>query len=52
VFRSNSEVRTRVEMMQKEDVVLLLPPEKPLHVLRHFMVWCRMYNVNFGDFSI
>ena len=37
----------------KEDVVLMLPPEKPtIKDLHHFQVWCRQYGINFGEFSM
>ena len=39
--------------MRGEDVVLMLPPEKPtIKELHHFQVWCRQYGINFGEFSM
>ncbi len=36
-----------------EDIVLMLPPEKPtLKELGHFQVWCKQYGINFGEFSM
>ncbi len=38
---------------KQEDVVLMLPPEKPtVKDLGHFQVWCRQYGINFGEFSM
>ena len=46
-------MQDQVQKMYKEDVVLMLPPEKPtIKDLKHFMVWCRQYNINFGEFSM
>ena len=40
-----------VHELNKEDVVLMLPKEKPtVEALGHFMVWCRQYGINFGEF--
>jgi hypothetical protein len=51
--RSNPHVSMMVGKYQKEDVVLMLPPEKPtIKDLHHFQVWCRQYGINFGEFSM
>ena len=43
----------RVTKYENEDIVLMLPPEKPtLKELGHFQVWCRTYGINFGDFNM
>ena len=37
----------------KEDVVLMLPPEKPtVKDLGHFQVWCNKFKVVFGEFDM
>lgn len=49
--RANPHVAMVVGKYHKEDVVLMLPPEKPtVHDLGHFQVWCRQYGINFGEF--
>merc|ERR1712029_772795 len=51
--RSNPHVGMVVGKYHKEDVVLMLPPEKPtIDKLGHFQVWCRQYGINFGEFSM
>ena len=51
--RSHPEVQMVVGEMRGEDVVLMLPPEKPtIKDLHHFQVWCRQYGINFGEFSM
>jgi len=51
--RANPHVAMVVGKYQKEDVVLMLPPEKPtIDKLGHFQVWCRQYKINFGEFSM
>ena len=52
-FRANPHVAMVVGKYHKEDVVLMLPPEKPtIDKLGHFQVWCRQYKINFGEFSM
>jgi len=51
--RTHPEVQMVVGEYHKEDVVLMLPPEKPtIKDLHHFQVWCRQYGINFGEFSM
>jgi hypothetical protein len=51
--RTNPHVTMVVGKYQKEDVVLMLPAEKPtIDKLHHFQVWCRQYGINFGEFSM
>ena len=51
--RTNPHATMRVGKYEKEDVVLMLPPEKPtIKDLHHFQVWCRQYGINFGEFSM
>jgi hypothetical protein len=34
-------------------MVLLLPPEKPtVDKMGHFTIWCRQFDVTFGEFSM
>ena len=41
----------QVHKLYKEDVVLMLPPEKPtLKEPGHFQVWCKQYGINLGEF--
>ena len=43
----------RVGEYRNEDIVLMLPPEKPtLEKLGHFQVWCKTYKINFGEFDM
>ena len=52
-FRTNPSVTMNVGEYHKEDIVLMLPPEKPtLKDLHHFNIWCRQYGINFGEFSM
>ena len=52
-FRSDPNVTMNLKEFTKEDVVLMLPPEKPtLDKLGHFQIWCNMFNVVFGEFSM
>ncbi|XP_059088215.1 uncharacterized protein LOC131884440 isoform X2 [Tigriopus californicus] len=49
--RSNPQMTVNVKKFDKEDVVLMLPPEKPtLKDLQHFQVWCRQFEQDFGEF--
>jgi len=51
--RSDPKIKMNVKEYHKEDVVLMLPPEKPtIKDLGHFQVWCNMFNVVFGEFSM
>jgi len=51
--RSNPNVAMNLKKYHKEDVVLMLPPEKPtLEALGHFQIWCNMFNVVFGEFDM
>ena len=46
-------MKLNVKEYRNEDVVLMLPPEKPtIKELGHFQVWCNMFNVVFGEFSM
>jgi len=46
-------VQTVVGAYNKEDIVLLLPPEKPtVHDMGRFTIWCRQFDVTFGEFSM
>ena len=52
-FRSDPHMKLNVKEYRNEDVVLMLPPEKPtIKELGHFQVWCNMFNVVFGEFSM
>lgn len=49
--RSDPHMTVNVKKFDKEDIVLMLPPEKPtLEDLQHFQVWCRKFEQNFGEF--
>lgn len=51
--RSQPTPTMNLKKYQKEDVVLMLPPEKPtLEALGHFTIWCNMFNVVFGEFDM
>lgn len=51
--RSDPHMKLNVKEYRNEDVVLMLPPEKPtIKELGHFQVWCNMFNVVFGEFSM
>lgn len=51
--RTNPHVTMQVGKYTKEDVVLMLPPEKPtIKELGHFQVWCRQFGINFGEFAM
>ena len=51
--RTNNKMQNLVGEYHDEDVVLMLPPEKPtLKDLGHFQVWCRQYKINFGEFAM
>ena len=52
-FRSDPNVTMKLRKYTNEDVVLMLPPEKPtMDALGHFQVWCAMFNVVFGEFDM
>ena len=52
-FRTNPNMQMKVHELHNEDVVLMLPPEKPtVKDLKHFMVWCNKYHINFGEFDM
>ena len=52
-FRSDPNVTMKLKKYTNEDVVLMLPPDKPtLDALGHFQVWCAMFNVVFGEFDM
>jgi len=51
--RSDPNVTMKLRKYTNEDVVLMLPPEKPtMDALGHFQVWCAMFNVVFGEFDM
>lgn len=51
--RADPNITMNLKKYQKEDIVLMLPKEKPtLKALGHFQVWCNMFNVVFGEFDM
>ena len=45
--RSDPNVTMNLKKYSNEDVVLMLPPEKPtLEAMGHFQVWCNMFNLS------
>jgi len=46
-------MRDVIKTMSNEDVVLMLPPERPtIHSLGMLQVWCRQYGINFGELQM
>merc|ERR1712080_128783 len=51
ITRSNLEPQIGLQrFLPREDVVLLLPPEKPtIHSIDRLEVWCRAFGISFGN---
>merc|ERR1712002_1408573 len=54
ITRSNLEPQIGLKrFLPREDVVLLLPPEKPtIHHIERLEVWCRAFGISFGHINL